>query len=143
MNNENITQAGVSAQGRRETALQVRWTTHTREWKIDPLITEIHDLLYRLGVKATISGFFETSGAIFLIMQSPRRSKFSIMRLYRRISELYHVDFEDIDPRIRRVIRKIWKKNPELLSRFAGEPLRRCPTPRQFFNILCDYLSRP
>ena len=112
-----------------------------REWNIDPLITEIHNLLYRLGVKATMLGFFETSCAVFLVMQKVNRSWFSIMSVYQRISELYHVDIDLIDPRIRYVINKIWKRNPELLSMMAGQALETRPTPREFINILCDYLS--
>lgn len=112
-----------------------------REWKIDALITEIHDTLYQLGVKATISGFFEMTCAVFLVMQKLKREQFSIMSVYRRISELYHVEFDSIDPKIRRLIYRIWKRNPELLSRMAGRKLEKRPTPREFINILCDYLS--
>ena len=112
-----------------------------REWKIDELITEIHNTLYRLGVKATMSGFFETTCAVFLVMQKINRSWFSIMSVYQRISELYHIDIDVIDPRIRYVIVRIWKRNPELLSMMAGERLEKRPTPREFINILCDYLS--
>ena len=28
-------------------------------WEVDPLLTEIHDALYKLGVKAKIQGFFD------------------------------------------------------------------------------------
>ena len=112
-----------------------------REWKIDALITEIHETLYRLGVKATISGFFEATCAVFLVMQKVNRERFSIMSVYRRTSELYHVEFDSIDPKIRRLIYRIWKSNPELLKRMAGRELTKAPTPREFINILCDYLS--
>ncbi|MBQ9493859.1 MAG: hypothetical protein IJR54_09050 [Oscillibacter sp.] len=112
-----------------------------RHWNAASLLTEIHDLLYRLGVKATIQGFFETSCAVFLVMRQRDRPWFSIMEIYREISALYHIDLEVIDPRIRRVIRKIWKSNPELLNRIAGEELRTMPTPRHFINILCRYLT--
>lgn len=113
-----------------------------REWKIDALITEIHETLYKLGVKGTISGFFEATCAVFLVMQRLNRERFSIMSVYRRISELYHVEFDSIDPRIRRLIHRIWKSNPTLLKEMAGRDLEKAPTPREFINILCDYLSK-
>ena len=109
---------------------------------LDPVLTEIHDLLYQFGVKATIQGYFETSSAIFLAMRRQQEDApwFSIMDLYREISELYHVELGDIDPRIRRVIRIAWKNRPEYLSRIAGEELQTQPSPRQFIGILSAYL---
>ena len=110
-----------------------------RHWD-DPLLTEIHEVLYRLGVRATIQGFLETSAAVYLVMRRRDRSRFSIMEVYRKIAELYHTDLDAIDPRIRRVIRIAWKSNPEALSRMAGRPLEAVPTPRQFIDILGRHL---
>ena len=109
---------------------------------INPALTEIHDLLYQFGVKATIQGYFETSSAIFLAMRRQQEGDpwFSIMDIYREISELYHVELGDIDPRIRRVIRIAWKTQPEYLSRIAGEKLQAQPSPRQFIDMLSGYL---
>ncbi len=112
-----------------------------KRWEVDPLLMEIHDALYKLGVKAKIQGFFETSCAIFLVMQQSDRSWFSIMELYQKICILYRVPFDAIDPRIRRVIQIAWKRNPELLSRFAGRRLERRPTPRQFIEIISRFLA--
>ena len=113
----------------------------SRRSNIDPLLTEVHDLLYRLGVKATIQGFFETSCAVFLVMRREDRSWFSIMDLYAEIANLYHMDQKTIDPHIRHVIRKVWKSNPERLNRIAGEELETMPSPREFINILCRHLT--
>ena len=112
-----------------------------KRWEVDPLLTEIHEALYELGVKAKIQGFFETSCAIFLVMQQPDRSWFSIMELYQKICILYRVPLDVIDPRIRRVIQIAWKCNPELLSHFAGRRLERRPTPRQFVEIMRRFLT--
>ena len=106
----------------------------------DTLITEIHDLLYRLGLKATIQGYFETSGAVYLVMERGGDPDFSIANVYQEISKLYCVDLDLIDLRIRAVIKKIWKRNPELMNYLAGENLRKAPTPRQFILMLCHYL---
>ena len=110
-------------------------------WEVDPLLTEIHDALYKLGVKAKIQGFFETSCAIFLVMQQPDRSWFSIMELYQKICILYHVPSDVIDPRIRHVIQIAWKRNPALLSRMAGRRLEQRPTPREFIEIMRSFLA--
>jgi len=111
---------------------------------IAPVLTEIHDLLYQFGVKATIQGYFETSSAIFLAMRRQQEDDpwFSIMDIYREISELYHVELGDIDPRIRRVIRIAWRNQPEYLNRIAGEKLQAQPSPRQFIGILSGYLLK-
>lgn len=104
------------------------------------LLTQTHDLLYILGVKATMMGFLETSCALYLLMQKPDNTWFSIMELYQQISELYHVDIDEIDPRIRRVIGKVWSKHRELLRRISGEELEQQPSPRQFLQMLRHYL---
>ena len=106
------------------------------------LLTQTHDLLYILGVRATMMGFFETSCAVYLLSQEPDNAWFSIMELYQRISELYHVDIDEIDPRIRRVIGKVWSKHPEILRRISGEKLEKQPSPRQFIQMLRHYLYK-
>ena len=104
------------------------------------LLTDIHELLYQLGVKATTQGFFETSCAVFLVTRRSGYEWFSITETYEDISAIYRTDFDDIDPRIRRVIQTIWKKNPELLSCLAGRTLDERPTPRQFLESTRRYL---
>ena len=110
-------------------------------WEVDPLLTEIHNALYELGVKAKIQGFFETSCAIFLVMQQPENEWFSIVEIYQKICILDHVAFDAIDPRIRKVIKRIWKRNREGLSRMAGRRLERRPTPREFIEIMRRFLA--
>ena len=110
-------------------------------WEVDPLLTEIHNALYELGAKASIQGFFEASCAIFLAMQQSDRSWFSIMEIYHKICILYHIPLDVIDPRIRKMIKRIWKRNPELLSRMAGQRLEQRPTPREFIDIMRRFLA--
>ncbi|MBQ9521089.1 MAG: hypothetical protein IJR72_00795 [Oscillospiraceae bacterium] len=106
------------------------------------LVTEIHDLLYRLGVRATHQGFLETSCAVFLVMRQREPLWFSIMDVYRQISDLYHTDLDVIAPRIRRIIRKIWRHHRATLHGLTGKELETVPTPRQFIQILCAYLYK-
>lgn len=114
-----------------------------REWNPDALlITEIHDLLYRLGVRATRQGFLETSCAVFLVMRQREPLWFSIMEVYQQISELYHTDINVIDPRIRLIIRKIWTEHRVALNGLTDKELETIPTPRQFIQILCGYLHK-
>ena len=105
------------------------------------LLTEVYETLYRLGIRATMQGFFETSGAVFLVATKSRREWFSITEVYREISALYRTDAADVDPRIRRMIQKMWKSNPELLKRMAGYELEIRPTPREFLEIMRGYLT--
>ena len=106
------------------------------------LITEIHDLLYRLGIRATRQGFLETSCAVFLVMRQREPLWFSIMDVYQQVSELYHMDIHVIDPRIRLIIRKIWREHRATLNGLIGKELESVPTPRQFIQILCGYLHK-
>lgn len=106
------------------------------------LVTEIHDLLYRLGVRATHQGFLETSCAVFLVMRQRGALWFSIMDVYRQVSELYHMDLDVIAPRIRVVIRKIWRNHWAELNGLTEEALETIPTTRQFIEILCAYLYK-
>ncbi len=83
-----------------------------------------------------MQGFLETSCAIFLVMQKPERSWFSIMEIYQKICILYHIGLDVVDPRIRYLINKIWTRNPKSLSRIAGRELKARPTPREFLEIM-------
>ena len=106
------------------------------------LVTEIHDLLYRLGVRATQQGFLETSCAVFLVMRQRGPLWFSIMDVYRQISDLYHMDLDVIAPRIRRIIRKIWRYHRAALNGLTSKDLETIPTTRQFLQIVCSYLYK-
>ena len=110
---------------------------------IDPLLTKIYNLLYRLGVRARTLGFFEASCAIFLVMKNPERLERSVRDVYHEIAEVYHIDADSIDSHIRHLIRVIWVKKPPFLREILGDgtPLNQYPSPKRFIGILCRYLN--
>lgn len=111
-------------------------------FETDTFLTQIYNLLYRLGVRANVCGFRYASCAIFLSMKEPERLRFLSRELYPEIARLYRVEPDDVRDGIRRVIVLIWKKNPRYLQQLAGQPLHTCPTPRQFILFTSQYLKK-
>ena len=109
-------------------------------FEVDSSLTQIYNLLYRLGVGANISGFRYLSCAIRLSLERPERLERISRELYPEIARLYRVEEDDVRKDMRRVISIIWTRNPQAVERLAGESLRQKPSPKQFIASACRYL---
>lgn len=111
-------------------------------FEVDPSLTQIYNLLYRLGVGANICGFRYLSCAIRLSLERPERLDRISRELYPEIARLYCVQEDDVRKEIRRVISIIWTRNPQAVERLARQSLRQKPSPKQFIASVCRHFVR-
>ena len=105
-------------------------------------MSEIHDLLYRLGATANYTGFFHTAYAIWLSLQQPQRLLMITKWLYPEVAKQYDTTWQAVERNIRTVISVIWNNNPVLLAQIARRPLNRKPNAAQFISILTAVLAK-
>ena len=102
----------------------------------NPPLENAYDLLYQLGLTATCISFFYTSYAIWLAAKEPERLTLVSKWLYPDVASHYKTNWKVIESALRRVITRVWKKHPDLLSEWAEQPLSEKPKPAQFIAIL-------
>lgn len=107
----------------------------------DPVLTEIYDLLYYLGLTATSTCFFHTSYAVKLAYQQPERLKYASKWIYPDVAKRYHTEWYCIEEDIRDVIGYIWDTSQGPLLKLMGEPVCRQPSPVQFLAVLSGAIS--
>ena len=107
----------------------------------DELLTEIYDLLYELGLKATRTHFFHISFAVYLAVQDPGRLLLVTKWLYPDVAKHYATNWKAVERNIRTAVTLVWAQNQEGLSQLAGYKLERKPTATQFLTILANVLQ--
>jgi len=105
------------------------------------MITDIYDLLYRLGVTAIHKGFFHTSYAVLLSVERMDRLLLVKKWLYPEVAKQYRTTPRCVEHNIRMVVAVAWLCNPELLQELARYPLTQKPTAAQFIAILAASLA--
>lgn len=105
-------------------------------------ITDIYDLLYRLGAAANRTGFFYTAYAVLLSVECQERLLLAADWLYPKVAKRYNTGKETVELEITGTIDLIWKENPELLSEMAGKVLTERPCTARFIAILSASLLR-
>ena len=107
-------------------------------------ISEIYNLLCRLGITADYIGFFHTSYAVYLAVLHPKRLLLVTKLLNPTVARHYETSWQRVERNIRTVVSVAWNSNRELLAELAQRPLPRKPTPSQFLAILAlSFRSRP
>lgn len=104
------------------------------------LLTEIYDLLYYLGLRATRTNFFHLSFAVYIATQNPDRMLSMTKWLYPDVAEHYATNWKAVERNIRTAIANVWLGNKEELCSLAGYELPRRPTASQFIKILVNIL---
>lgn len=104
-------------------------------------ITEVYDLLYRLGLTANYTGFFYTAYAVLLAAEQPDRLLLVTKWLYPSVAKHYHTTWAAVERGIRYAIKVIWDANPQALQEMADFPLSSKPAPARFIAILSNYYS--
>lgn len=105
-------------------------------------VSEIYDILYRLGITAESSGFFHTAYAVRLAMQQPERMMYVTKWLYPDVAAFYNTNWRAVERNIRRIARVSWKNNPLLICEIGMHQQYSKPTPARFIGILAAYLTR-
>ncbi len=103
-------------------------------------ISEIYDILYRLGVTANYAGFFHTSYAVTLAVQQPERLLMVTKWLYPDVAKKYDTNWSCVERNIRTAAAVAWKHNRPLMEQLARRSLPRRPTASQFLAMLTAHL---
>jgi len=106
-------------------------------------MTDIYDLLYRLGVTANYTGFFYTAYAASLCAEQPDRLLLVTKWLYPEVAKQYRTNWKVVERNIRTVNSIIWQENRSLLEQLAHRPLAEKPRNAQFLAILAASLDGP
>lgn len=99
------------------------------------------DLLYRLGVSANYTGFFQTACAIKLCRAEPERLLLATKKIYPEVAEQCGTNWGAVERNIRTVCGVAWKNNRPLLEQLARRPLPEKPHNTLFLAILLHGLS--
>lgn len=106
-------------------------------------MTNIYDLLYRLGVTANHTGFFHTSYAVYLAMQQPDRLLLVTKWLYPEVAKRYGTNWKAVERNIRTTNCTIWREGRPLLEELAHRHLEHKPRNAQLIAILSSSLLSP
>ena len=102
---------------------------------------DIFDLLYRLGISANYTGFFQTARAIELCRAEPERLLRVTKRVYPEVAGQCGTGWGAVERNIRTVCGVAWKYYRPLLEHLARRPLPQKPNNTQFLAILLHGLS--
>lgn len=105
------------------------------------ILTDIYDLLYRLGVTGNYTGFFHTAYAVSLCAEQPDRLLLVTKWLYPEVAKQYKTKWQSVERNIRTVGNIIWRENRPLLEELARRPLVQKPRNAQLLAILSASLD--
>lgn len=104
-------------------------------------MTDIYDLLYRLGVTAKYIGFFHTAYAVSLCVEQPDRLLLVTKWLYPEVAKQYNTNWKAVERNIRTVNWIIWRKGRSLLEELAHGHLEQKPRNTQLLALLASSLD--
>ncbi|MCI8690661.1 MAG: sporulation protein [Oscillibacter sp.] len=105
-------------------------------------MSDIYDLLYRLGVTANYTGFFHTAYAVALCIEQPDRLLLVTKWLYPEVAKRYDTKWSAVERNIRTTCDIIWREKRSLLETLAQRPLLQKPRPAQLLAILVSSMDR-
>ena len=97
---------------------------------------DIYDLLYRLGVTANYTGFFQTASAVRLCMEQPEHLRLVTKWVYPDVAMHYKTNWKAVERNIRTVNGLVWQQNRLFLEKLAGRKLLSKPSNAQLLAIL-------
>ena len=108
---------------------------------------EIYGLLYRLGVTANYTGFFQTAFAVQLCMEQPERLLLVTKWVYPDVAKQHKTNWKAVERNIRTVNGLVWEQNRPYLEELTGRELLYKPSNAQLLAILSysllSHYSRP
>ncbi|MBP3314016.1 MAG: sporulation initiation factor Spo0A C-terminal domain-containing protein [Oscillospiraceae bacterium] len=107
----------------------------------DELLVLIYDLLYRLGAKATHTGFFYTARATLLSLRSPDLLMQTTKSLYPEVAMHYNTSWQCVERCIRYTLSTIWDDHPYCFQRVTDYYSTTRPTPTEFIALLVQTIS--
>lgn len=98
-------------------------------------------LLRKLGVDGSYSGFKYTVYGIDKTIQNPELITYICKGLYTEIAIEYHVNVSNVERNIRTIIDTIWKSgNRRLLNEICGRELTERPKNAFFIDAISQYI---
>ena len=85
------------------------------------VLTEIYDLLYRLGITANYTGFFHMGYAVKLCCERPERLLMVTKWVYPEVAKHYQTNGRAVERNIRTVGKVLWEQNRPALEQLAAE----------------------
>lgn len=104
-------------------------------------MTDIYDLLCRLGATANYTGFFHTAYAVSLCVEQPDRLLLVTKWLYPEVAKQYGTNWKAVERNIRAVSCIIWREGRPLLEELAHRHLEQKPRNAQMLAILASSLG--
>ena len=98
--------------------------------------SSVYDLLYRLGVTANYTGFFQTASAVQLCMGQPERLLLVTKWVYPEVARQYNANWKAVERNIRTVNGIVWTQRRPFLEQLAGRELVSKPSNAQLLAIL-------
>lgn len=105
-------------------------------------ISDIYNLLMRLGVTPNYRGFLYTAYALQLSIADGQRLLLITKHIYPAVARHYRTTWNSVERDIRTVIDIVWKRNPALLNQLAGYEMNRRPSVSQFLAILSARIAQ-
>lgn len=105
-------------------------------------ISEIYDLMCRLGVTSNYTGFFNASYAVYFAIQHPECLMQVTKWLYPEVAKHYGTTPAAVEHSIRAAVDMAWSKNRAMLETIARYPLGRKPKAAEFISIMAVHFSR-
>lgn len=107
------------------------------------IMGKVHTTLYLLGSNAGNCGFFQTSYAVFLVVEQPERLQYITKWLYPEVAREFDTNWRAVERNVRHIANRAWHVNPELLREIAMYRLFSRPTPTEFIALLAAYVGKP
>lgn len=104
--------------------------------------SEIYDLLYRLGMRGSYTGFYQTAYAIKLSVEQPERLLLVTKWLYPEVAKRYGTNWKAVERNIRTAGSIIWRENRGLLEELTGRAIREKPGGREVVAVLAEAIKR-
>ena len=98
--------------------------------------TEVCDLLYRLGVTANYTGFFQAALAVRLCVEQPERLLLVTKWVYPDVARHYKTNWKAVERNIRTVNGLVWEQDRPFLEKLADRKLLSKPSNAQLLAIL-------
>ena len=109
------------------------------------VLTEIYDLLYRLGITANYTGFFHMGYAVKLCCERPERLLMVTKWVYPEVAKRFGTTASRVERAIRHAIEVAWDRGDvDVLNSYFGYTIhngRGKPTNSEFIAMIADKMQ--
>lgn len=105
-------------------------------------LTQVRQLMQRLGITANYTGYFHAAHAVMLSAQQPERLLLITKWIYPDVAKHYHTTWRSVERNIRTISKLAWETNRPELERMAQHTLPNRPSAGVFLAILTTQAER-